>query len=104
MREVLNPVPGIYQGQAVGDRVRPTVPTVRLLYGVLVDNVPFTPELGTPEGAHVEEEGKKFVGGQVVARRAVGVEYVHGGRTTVCHYEVPMRPCVADEAYMLSVI
>ena len=58
MREVLNPVPGIYQGQAVGDRVRTTVPTVRLLYGVLEDNVPFPPELGTPEGAHVEKEGK----------------------------------------------
>ena len=69
----------------------PTVPSVRLLYGVLVDNAPFAIELGTPEGAHVKKKGEQFVYGQVVARRAVRVKYVHGGRTTICHNEVPVR-------------
>jgi hypothetical protein len=69
-----------------------------------VDNAPFAIELGTPEGAHVKKKGEQFVNGQVVARRAVRVEYVHGGRTTIWHNEVPVHPCVVDEANILSII
>jgi hypothetical protein len=48
-------------------------------------------ESGPPERAHVEQEGEKSRGDQVVAHCPIRVEDINGGRATIRHDEVPVR-------------